>query len=91
MILEEYVFMMKMATMMMMRKRGGVGLQLCLLAERDVCQSHGCLLQALPTYRCHDDDDDDGDHHDVVPHLIPKSLIKELEIGSSLGVSEKSI
>ena len=38
-----------------------------------------------------DDDDDDGDHHDVVPHLIPKSLIKELEIGSSLGVSEKSI
>ena len=44
-ILEVYDFMMKR---MMMRKRRGVGFALCLLQERDVCQSHGCLLLPPP-------------------------------------------
>ena len=44
-----------------------VGLQLCLLEERDVCQSHGCLLQPRKTLSCrlsHDNDDDGGDDDD---------------------------
>ena len=54
-------------------------------------RGHIAAMMMIMTDDDGDDDDDDGDHHNVVPHLIPKSLIKELEIGSSLGVSEKSI
>ena len=75
--------MMKITMMMMMRKR--VGLQLCLLEERDVCQSHGCLLQPRKTLSCHlnhDDDDDGGDHHRDANYVCDdQSLPEPLVIG----------